>query len=912
MNSAEREQFIRLIKATLPKGKTPSLDELNNAVEKQFIASPIILGIEVSEDEKRSVVRELRAQFAIEVSAPSILKDESHTPWLEAAKATIKPYYWESYKDYLIEDKAWTPKIINNLDDETEKILELCGNPKAPQDWDRRGLVVGHVQSGKTANYTGLICKAADAGYKAIIILAGLQNTLRNQTQGRIDEGFIGYDTAKLNEKIYIGAGNKRHGDKRRTPPILTNRTQDFSKSKATLGIPLDSLNEPVVIVLKKNVSVLNNLRDWLKLNGVTAGHKEIEAPLLLIDDEADNASINTKYKSDEVTAINKAIRSVLSLFSHKTYVGYTATPFANIFIDPDTDDEMLKDDLFPRSFIISLDAPSNYFSAEKIFLQEPGRFLINNEDALVELPSTHKKTWEIDRLPSSLKEAIRCFALAVCLRNLRGQGSSHCSMMINISRFVDVQRNVRDHVSEYLKEIQGSCRVFSALPLQQALSDPTINDLYITWDQIYKNKLDPDEEWQNIQNVLAKCVSEISISLINGKSSDRLNYDDYPDGKKVIAVGGTALSRGLTLEGLTISYYLRNTAMYDTLIQMGRWFGYRPSYEDLCRVYITNQAEGHFAHVADSIQELRSDMKRMERQGSTPEEFGLRVRSHPDTLVVTAANKLGRSGSLTWKVDLSNHFIESTHLKRDRESLSANRSLGLDLAAKLRNLQNPENIGGSFLFRDVPVNMVVEFMEGFRNSEYSILSDPGLILDYIRPRDDNELKDWDVLFVGLQHRQREPDTFAIANDLYIRCQKRTPDTAATRSDVLVHRKQRIASRPIEDIGLPDEKKVEAENEFHAEKTNAKKQFPDRIYRAKRKKPLFIVHFIQYVDPGNEPAVLKYEKDAPVMAWSISLPPTSLPQTTVEYRINAIYDKMAKQFEVETEDDYIDDEGGGD
>jgi hypothetical protein len=904
MDSKQREQFIRQIKAQLPKEKTPTLDELQNAADKQFKAAPIF-DIKISEDELRKIVRELRSQFAIEVSGPNILKDKSHTPWLEAARAIIDPYYWGSYKDYLIEDKEWTPRIVNNLDDETERILELCGNPNNQKDWDRKGLVVGHVQSGKTANYTGLICKASDAGYKAIIVLAGLQNTLRNQTQGRIDEGFIGYNTASLKEKEYVGVGNRRSG-KRRTPAILTNRTQDFSKTRASLGIPIDSLSEPVVLVLKKNVSILNNLHDWLKLNGVAAGRKKIDAPLLLIDDEADNASINTKYGRDGVTAINKAIRSVLSLFDHKTYVGYTATPFANIFIDPDTDDEMLEDDLFPRSFIISLDAPSNYFSADKIFIQEPNRFLINNEDALADLPVKHKKDWEITELPSSLEEAIRCFILAVSIKRLRGQENQHSSMMVNVSRFVDVQKNVKEYVLDYLHALQASCRSFSKLPYVQAIADPLMQELYTTWQDIYKGQTDSGDDWQSIQNELAVSASEITVSLINGKSSDRLNYDDYPEGKKVIAVGGTALSRGLTLEGLIVSYYLRNTVMYDTLIQMGRWFGYRPNYEDLCRIFITNQAEGYFAHVSESIQELRADMKRMERQGSTPEEFGLRVRSHPDTLVVTAANKLGRSAGLTWKVDLSNRFIESTHLKRDRESLDANRKLGLTLASDLLDIQTPMEVGGNFLFKGVPVDKVVDFLEGFRNSEYSILSDPGLMLDYIRPRTDGELMTWDVLYVGLQKERRDFEAFAIADNLQINCQQRTPDANATKPDVLVHKKQRIASRPIEYIGLPTAIKDAIDREFLAK--NAGKQIPDRVYREKRTTPLLVIHFIQYLDDPKK-VVLKYEKEAPVLAWSISLPPTNLPQTTVEYRINAVYSKMAQQFEVNVEDDYLDNEG---
>ena len=302
--------------------------------------------------------------------------------------------------------------------------------------------------------------------------------------------------------------------------------------------------------------------------------------------------------------------------------------------------------------------------------------------------------------------------------------------------------------------------------------------------------------------------------------------------------------------------------------------------------------------------------MKRMERLGSTPKDFGLRVRSHPDTLTVTAANKLGRSAGLTWKVDLSNKFLKSTHLRRDAESLKTNRALGLSLAASILKEQKPEKLKGNYLFRDVDVNLIKEFLSGFRNSEYRITSDPGLMLDYIRPRESGELMLWDVLFTGIEQKKKDIEVFAIADGLYINCQQRTPDINSA-SDVLIHKKQRIASRPIEDIGLEPRIKEEAIREFESDPQNEGKQMPDWAFREKRTKPLLIVHYIQYVeDTSGKGPKLKHESEFPVLAWSISLPPTKLPQTTVEYRINAIYGKMATQFEIDTDDDYPADDDG--
>src|SRR3972149_3932719 len=278
--------------------------------------------------------------------------------------------YWTDYEQHLASED-WHPRVVNTLGDVTEKILGLLKNPNDSGEWDRRGLVIGHVQSGKTANYIGLITKAADAGYKFIIVIAGIHNNLRKQTQQRIDEGFVGRDSTPDRKRKHVGVGilNKN----RKFPVSLTNTNKDFTRQIANqLVADLQGFSQPVVVVIKKNVTTLSNLYSWLKEWNTRESSQQIaNVPMLMIDDEADNASINTNKPDIDPTRTNREIRRILQLFKKRCYVGYTATPFANIFINPDSADEMLEDDLFPRDFIYCLEAPNNYFGAQRVFIDE-------------------------------------------------------------------------------------------------------------------------------------------------------------------------------------------------------------------------------------------------------------------------------------------------------------------------------------------------------------------------------------------------------------------------------------------------------------------------------------------------------------------------------------------------------------
>lgn len=311
----------------------------------------------LTEEQKKEVLRDVQTKIQISIDKGVLITEKSHLPWYNSAKGNIAPKFWNRYKLYL-RHQGWNNAVLNEMDDATDAIMDLLGNPAQKEGFNRRGLCIGEVQSGKTSNYIALINKAADAGYKVIILLTGVMEKLRAQTQERVDQGFTGTDSdaflkQQKGTERKVGVGKY---DKESVAWSVTSISSDFKQKTASSLIPhLDKINVPIIFVMKKNRSVLHNLSQWLEL----ADAGIIDVPMLLIDDEADNASINTHNADTDPTAINKAIRELLNKFSKSNYLGFTATPYANIFIDPETDDDMFNEDLFPKDFIYCLPSPS-------------------------------------------------------------------------------------------------------------------------------------------------------------------------------------------------------------------------------------------------------------------------------------------------------------------------------------------------------------------------------------------------------------------------------------------------------------------------------------------------------------------------------------------------------------------------
>jgi len=840
----------------------------------------------MSETQTVEVVRFLEEQFQISMGDGSLFvaTDTDFVPWLEsfqAQHAFEDWFFWNRYKSYL-DQEGFPPKVISKIDELTDKVVDNLQDPGKEGRWKRKGLVVGHVQSGKTANYTGVICKAADAGYRVIVVLAGMLNSLRDQTQVRIEEGFIGQDITRRDERdsdVLVGVGKL---NKERLAITFTSRKSDFKKQTAnTLGVDASQLKEPVVLVVKKNTSTLRNLIDWLDTS--TYGRPLNDLPMLLIDDEADQASINTNKDDKNPTKINEMIRRLLATFSRTSFIGYTATPFANIFIDPSSDDEMLGDDLFPRDFILSLDAPSNYVSAERIFgdeeLSDHLDILRDIDDNEPNLPLKHKKDLRPD-LPSSLREAIRAYILILAIRHLKGHERKHNSMMINVSRFTDVQSHIKHEVLHYVSILKQDVGMYSKLDQADALGNSSIKELHETWTREYARNDEPT--WIDVQRVLPIGLAKVRVVEVNSSpNSEPLVYGGYLDGRNLIAVGGMSLSRGLTLEGLVVSYFLRNSVMYDTLMQMGRWFGYRDGYDYLCRIYMPEEAQSWYSHISSATEELRSEFNRMDMAQMTPSEFGLKVRSHPESLIVTARNKMRASEKITKQVSLYGRLVETHTLLRDSNALENNRQLLNDFVKALQSDKANYVANSSWLWRRVDIDVVSGFIEGFSNHPYSQLTESAPILDYMKKiRQEDGVDTWDVAIFGIRKKERGHEINF--DGLTLHTQSRTINADRTDGGKLIFNKMRVASRGNQEgIALSEVELDEIKN------NNKGMNVKDSVFRRERVRPLLMIHPITpFLSKEEEPLF-----NEPVIAYGVSFNGDSAVSRghLVDYVVNTTY-----------------------
>ncbi len=609
----------------------------------------------------------------------SLLSEEKRDKdWWNKYRQNNEPgQYWSRYKEYLRKFKKWDMKTIEaSINAPTDFVMNAISNPHSVNPEYSRGTVFGYVQSGKTANYIGLINKAIDAGYKIIIVLAGMHNNLRSQTQMRIDEEVLGFETSiaylkgKSSDYSRIGVGSINSRIKTIIEP-LTSRDEkgDYSKNRAGVNM---SFQTPKIIIAKKQKSVLENIFDNFSANHAAitdpdTGNKyfSCDYPLLIIDDEADQASINTKYKNGkngkisddyDVSKINELIRRLLMLFKCKSYVGYTATPYANIFISTNVNDNELGEDLFPKDFIISLPKPKGYVGAMEFF----------GEDENSEIMPLHRSIdislddlWDNENkqvivpIPDELKRAILSFLIATATRNARGQRFAPNSMLIHINRYIDTQKDIYGMVLDYYNEVEsyingGDNEIISIL--QQIWLDdfvPTTEKMQQNFSEYMKDV--SECTWYDVLSEVKQLTENhrIHVRQINGKSEDTLSYKEYRDNGRqfnVIAIGGDKLSRGLTLEGLTISFFMRSAKIYDTLMQMGRWFGFRTGYVDLCRLYVSDYLFRCFMDVSFATENLRDQISYMNEYEKCPMEFGLRVASHPEMLI-SSANKI-KTGS--------------------------------------------------------------------------------------------------------------------------------------------------------------------------------------------------------------------------------------------------------------------------
>ena len=638
--------------------------------------------------------------------------------------------HWPAFRRFLLKGKGWSEATVSSIDEASDEIVSLLENP-AEKHFSCRGLVVGHVQSGKTANMTAVIAKALDAGYDTVIVLAGLTNKLRYQTQLRLSNDLV----LRHRENWQVHTPDELDRDFRAPPH----------------GGLLSHVDKAQLAVVKKNVSPLRELDDAVK-----STHPPVLSRLriLVIDDECDQASVNTARGELDMTAINGRIRELLSQLPAVTYVGYTATPFANVLIDPYGPDGQDLDDLYPRDFLCALPRPDGYFGTESLFGTIPSdpqdvrpdeegldmiRDVPSEEEALLQPESRDERDAFQPVMTDSLKTAILYFLACCAARRARGDESQHMTMLVHTSAYVVAHERLAALIQGWV-DVNRESIVDPASDLGQRVRDIWIAEQNrlregvtdarrVSVDQIFKR--------------LRKVLDVIEFPIENGSSDDRIDYTGAP--RTYIVVGGSILARGLTLEGLMVSYFLRSSKQYDTLLQMGRWFGYRPNYEDLPRIWLPEELRLRFRALATVEDEVRDEIGQYRRQDLTPMDIAVRIRAIPG-MAITGANKMRAARQCaisywgthrqTFRFDHRNEALLRNNWGAAGELVSRADALGLRVA----DLDE----GRRRLWRGVPRSSIRRFFETYSVHQTHADLLPKMLVEFF-DQEDQRLDKWNV-----------------------------------------------------------------------------------------------------------------------------------------------------------------------
>lgn len=718
------------------------------------------LGSLIPEADREEVMRrwERQTSTTIQVLDPIDLSElGGPRPWYTAWDPS-NGYYWRRQRRFIAQGLGWADYEIDGLDKASNRVLSHLEDPHSPDSFLVKGLVIGYVQSGKTANFSALIAKAADAGYKVVIVLSGLHNTLRQQTQRRLQRD--------LGREDGVGVGRPEAG---RQWVWMTGVEAWADFNPGAVDGSLLQGNEQVILVVKKNKSRLERLIKWMR--GKVPSHVGV----LVIDDEADQASINTgenrsprevtdltadDYDGDEPasdelspSAINLAIRRLLRQFDRCSYVAYTATPFANALIDPSAQDIVGGEDLFPRDFILSLPPPpgDDYVGPERLFgrdrlpgdaeeTETPGldviEFVPEHEVDLV-VPRPGERDGFTASVPPSLEKALVDFILAAAARLQRTGHDLPCTMLVHTDMRRATQNALASEIERRLAEIRQRW-MYDREEIRPEFATRWEGRFLPVTRSVDASLARPFEAIEaNIDSLLRDGVP---VRILNSDHPDNIDFDAEPTLKAVL-VGGNKLSRGVTVEGLLVSYYVRETLYYDTLLQMGRWFGYRGSYADLTRLYSTQSLISYFHDLATAEEELRRHVAVYERRALKPSALAPKIRKHP-VMLVTAKNKMRDARVFT--VSYEGEFRQTFHFPFSNLDLL---NFNLDATREfLSGLGHPEWQGTRPHWPSVDPSDVLRFLESFHTVDEDPI-DPTSIIQYIHLQlDQRELTRWRVL----------------------------------------------------------------------------------------------------------------------------------------------------------------------
>ncbi|MBS1775365.1 MAG: Z1 domain-containing protein, partial [Bacteroidetes bacterium] len=589
----------------------------------------------------------------------------------------------------------------------------------------------------------------------------------------------------------------------------------------------------------------------------------------------------------------------------------------ANIFIP------IKEDDLFPRDFIINIPAPSNYIGPEKVFGIEVLEDDNDENDSVLpivnrvddyrdSIPNGHKKDDQFPtELPASLKTAIKCFILTCAIRKLRGQEKVHNSMLVHVSRYTRWQKQIKELVENTFNSYRLGIEFNSSSVLNEfkktfeedheyniSHAGETITERYKSYKTVSQIILDimPNVDsqvsvhtWEEVLPHLHSATAKIEVREINGGSGDALNYFDHKDGLSVIAVGGDKLSRGLTLEGLSVSYYLRASRMYDTLMQMGRWFGYRPGYVDLCRLFTSRELNEWFCHITLASEELRSEFEYMsDVAGSTPEQYALRVRTHPGVLQISASNKIRRAVNVD--ISWAGRLVESYQLQKTpkivQSNLEATRSLINSLPSSFSTKDN------HILWKNISAELVKPFFQNFKVSESLKKVDPLNLLSFIDISNrSGELINWNIAIRFKKDAEFNYDLNSTNGISQIGCIVRTSDPEKNDNNNLNIRKNHIISPKDEFFDLTEEEYKKALERTKELNKDYKNDFPKgEIVRNEIRKPTTALLILYFLNPEKA----GYSGSEPIVGFAVSFP-RSIVNPTVQF---AVHEQLLSRFDI--------------
>jgi hypothetical protein len=736
------------------------------------------LGALIPSEDRDPTIELWRSQTSttITILEPAELSDTGGPrPWFKEWD-TSNGYYWKRQQSFLRNQLHRADYEIDSLDLSSDRVLAHLEDPHSPDSFNVRGLVAGYVQSGKTANFSALIAKAVDAGYKIVIVLSGLHNTLRQQTQQRLQRD-LGHENT-------VGVGSPEQS---KVWIWMTGDqlNEDFNPGGKNAVAGVLQGNNQVILVVKKNKSRLDRLINWMD------GKVPANVPVLVIDDEGDQASVNTGgnrsgYEPDEdagdvtdrtdltaddvdggftpdeldPSAINVRIRKLLRTFARCSFVAYTATPFANVLIDPDAIDREGGDDLFPRNFILSLPKPpgTKYVGTERLFGRD--QLAGDSDDVegldVVEIVPDYeipmlippRRSGEEPTIPPSLIRALRDYLLASAGWLQRSGRDQPCTMLVHTDMRKALQDAIADDIEEELASLRQSWKYDNSGSLR--------NELETRWETNFRPKsaainLSWDTPFSEIEPYLSQLLNDgVAVRRLNSNHLDTADFEQEPTLKAVL-VGGNKLSRGVTIEGLLVSYYVRLAPYYDTLLQMGRWFGYRGDYVDLTRLYSTQLLISWFHDLATAEEDLRRQIELYDKRKVTPLQFAPKIMSHP-AMLVTAENKMQAARLLTQSYDgallqtLRFPFGDPSLLERLQENLDFTRDF-------LSKLGTPSTAEPGFVgWIDVGTDVVQEFLDNFWVMQQTSIHPP-TVREYIHAQSQiGELIRWRVAVVGAAH----------------------------------------------------------------------------------------------------------------------------------------------------------------